>query len=614
MGRIGGEAAAREGTGLAVVVAPVLSAREVFRRFGPLTRPDRPRLVLAAVLLVLAAGCEAVAVWMFTDIVDAALAVGDLGAFWAPAAMWAGVTVVGAGLVFGGRWWLATAAERFVLRLRDLTFTHLQRLSPDFFEQRRLGDLVARLTGDVDDIEELVSSGMVDTLVSALSLMFFAAAAFYLQWDLALLVLAMMTLLWLLTRRFARRTRRVSRQERAHGGAVSASVEESLANAALVQAYAAEDEQVRQLHAQGLLYLRARLAQARLWASYRPMTDVLETLGILTVLGVGAARIASGGLTVGELLGFAAYLGFLYPPLKNLGQLTLTITSATASSERLADLLDTPPRVTSRPGASNRPARRGRLRMESVDFSYPGTVHHAIRDLSLTAEPGELLLITGASGAGKSSLAKLLLRFYDPSNGSITLDGVDLRDYSLPTLRASVTLLLQETLLMDGTVADNIAFGTKDATPAQIHAAATAAGLDPFIGAQADGYATRVGQRGRRMSGGQRQRIAIARALLRDAPLLVLDEPTTGLDGPAADQILGPLHHLMRTRTTLLISHDLRYAPEADRILVLADGRLVEQGDHTQLLAARGRYAQLYTTQAIRAIQPLELSPRRTGA
>ncbi len=260
------------------------------------------------------------------------------------------------------------------------------------------------------------------------------------------------------------------------------------------------------------LNLKARLAGARLSAAYAPLTDLLETLGILTVLGVGAVYIASQDLTVGGLHGFAAYLGFLYPPLKNLGQLTLTVTSATASSERLAELLNTPPRVSDAPYGRTAPAMHGHLRMDGVDFGYPDTDRRVLTDLTLTADPGELLLITGASGAGKSSVAKLLLRFYDPTRGRITLDGVDLREYSLPALRASITLLLQETLLVDGTIADNIAFGSPAATRRDIRAAAAVAGAEEFIAALPDGYATPVGQRGRRLSGGQRQRIAIARA------------------------------------------------------------------------------------------------------
>lgn len=236
----------------------------------------------------------------------------------------------------------------------------------------------------------------------------------------------------------------------------------------------------------------------------------------------------------------------------------------------------------------------GHLRIDRVDFSYPGADRAVLTNLSLTADPGELLLITGASGAGKSSLARLLLRFYDPTRGCITLDGVDLREFSLPALRASITLLLQETLLIDSTIADNIAFGRPAATSRDVRAAAIVAGADEFIAAMPGGYAARVGQRGRRLSGGQRQRIAIARAIVRNAPLLVLDEPTTGLDGPAAEEVLQPLRRLMRARTTILITHDLRFAPDADRILVLAHGRLVEQGTHTELLLVGGHYTRLH--------------------
>jgi len=268
--------------------------------------------------------------------------------------------------------------------------------------------------------------------------------------------------------------------------------------------------------------------------------------------------------------------------------------SASAGAERIAELLDERPAVTepALPVAIGR--ARGRVELEDVWFTYPGTTEPALREVSLAVEPGQTLALVGASGAGKSTVAKLLLRFYDPSAGSIRLDGHDLRELGLADLREQIALLLQETLVFDGTVRENIAYGGPDATLDDVVAAARAADADGFVRGFADGYETRVGQRGRRLSGGQRQRIAIARAIVRDAPVLVLDEPTTGLDMVSAERVLAPLRRLMADRTTIVISHSMLTVREADAIAVLDDGRVVERGTHDELLVAGGVYARLH--------------------
>jgi ATP-binding cassette subfamily B protein len=579
------------------VSAPVEAVGAMLRRFWPLTRPDRTTLLAAAVLLIAAAAADTVAVLMFMNIVDGAVATGRMSAYWVPAGIWIGVAVLATVATAAGSYLSARAAERFLLRLRDDTFVHLQRLAPDFFERHPTGDLVARLSGDIEAIEALVSSGVVQAAVSVVAVVFFAGAAFWLRWELALVMLALLPLLIQVTRHFSARFRTTTQDERTSNGAISDVVEQGIANVALVQAYATEQAEAERVHAEGHAWMRARLAQMRLTARYTPLTDMFESVAVVAVLGIGSWEISQGRLTLGGLIAFATFLGFLYSPMQRLSGLVLSVTAARASSDRLAEVLDTPPAVAdSRTGVTT-PAREGRLMLEDLSFTYPGARRPALSDVSVEVTPGRLVLITGPSGAGKSTIARLLLRFYDPTGGRILLDGIDLRDHTLAALRHSVTLLAQETAVVDGTVAENIAYGSRGARPAAIAAAARAAHAEEVISGLPDGYETRLGSRGPQLSGGQRQRIAIARALVRDTPLLVLDEPTTGLDATATAAVIPALRALMHGRTTVLISHDLQLGPLADDILVIDHGRLVERGNHADLLELGGLYARLHQHQ-----------------
>ncbi|WP_345438705.1 ABC transporter ATP-binding protein [Actinoallomurus vinaceus] len=526
-------------------------------------------MVVGALLLILSAACEVVAIWLFGDITDRVLAAKDLHAFWTPALIWLEVAVLTGVATFGGSYLTALVGERFLLRLRDAVFAHVQGLSPDFLDNRRLGDLMVRLTGDIEAIEQFVASGVIQTVTAAVSAVFFAGAALYVRWDLALVSFAVAPLFWVAVRNFTSRFRDAAVRERESSGTITSVVEESLSNQALVQAYNRERAERGRLHREGLSWLEAKMAETRLAALYEPLVQVIETVCVLVVLGFGAWELTADRVTLGGLLSFAAYLGYLYPPIQSLGHVNLLASEATASAERIVELMETRPAVAERPAARTRAARRGRVAFDGVTFRYPGADRPALANLSFRAGPEELVLLTGPSGSGKSTITKLLLRFHDPEAGRIRLDGVDIRELSLATLRDTVTVLQQETMLFPCTVRENIAYGRPGATDEQIVAAARAADAHDFITALPDGYETPVGQRGRLLSGGQRQRIAIARAMVRDAPVLILDEPTTGLDASTARRVLEPLRRLMADRTTILITHDLHLAPEADKVVTL---------------------------------------------
>ncbi|GAA2389821.1 ABC transporter ATP-binding protein [Nonomuraea africana] len=551
-------------------LAPSTSIRKTFAEFWPDTKGLRWLFVLGMVFAIMAALCEVAVIALFGYITDQVLTTGDLSAFWAPALSWLGLTAVAGVVSFAGSWLTSLGAERFLLYLRDRVFGHVQRLTPDYVDNRRLGDLMARLTDDLEAIEELVGSGLVKAFTTVATVVFFSAAAFFIRWDLALVTMALIPAFLVVSKVFASRFRTAAARERRSNGMMNSVIEEGLANQALVQAYNRQEAEARHLHREGRTWLRANMTQAWLAGLYGPAVQVLETICLIVIIGFGAWEISQGRLTLGGLLAFAAYLAYLYPAVQSLGEIALTVSEAAAGSDRVIEVLRTKPAVTDRPGAVDLVERGpGRIEFDSVGFTYPGRRQPVLRGLSFTVEPGEVLVCTGPSGAGKSTITKLLLRFYDPDSGAILLDGTDIRDLTRHSLRDHVTVLQQESLLFSGTVRDNIAYGRPEATQEEVVRAATLAGVHDFVSALPKKYETRIGARGRLISGGQRQRIAIARAILRDTPVLVLDEPMTGLDEKTAARIMEPLGRLMEGRTTILITHDLRHVPVDARVITL---------------------------------------------
>ena len=566
-----------------VAHAPALPAREVVRRFWPDARPFRRWLPLALALIAAGVAVEAAEIYLFKLVVDDVLVPGDLGPLPWIAGACVGLLLLGGAIALADDLLNTWLGERFLLTMRTRVLGHLLTLSPDALDRRRLGDVLTRLGGDVAAIESFVLSGVATTFAAVLQIAFFVGALFYLQWDLALVSLVVAPLFFVVARRFSGLIKRASREKRRRSGSLGAVAEETLGNLALVQASNRQPTELAHYRREGEGVLAAELSSVRIRGAFSPLVDLIELAGILLVVTFGTRAIAGGGLTLGGMLVFIAYLTRLYSPVRDLSSLSNTVFKALAGAERVIELLDERPRVVDGPVRLDRV--QGAIELDDVHFGYDE--HPVLRGVTLRAAPGERIALVGPSGAGKSTLAGLLLRWGDPDRGVVRLDGHDLRELELDSLRRNVAVLLQETLVLHGSVRENIAYARPEATDAEIEAAARAAGAHGFIAALPDGYDTDLAERGRRLSGGERQRIAIARALLADAPVLILDEPSTGLDA----ELAASLRDLARDRTTLVISHDLLLTRDADLILVLEDGAVVERGRHDELLAAGGSYA-----------------------
>jgi len=577
------------------------------RRLWPYVRRERPLIVVSLLALYAEVGLRLLEPWPLKVVLDHVLRAGQRG-HWLDRALatlnpgtllaLAAVAVVAfAGLRALAAYYntvgLALAGNRVLTAVRNELYAQLQRLSLSFHTRARTGDLIVRVTGDVGFLQDVVVTAFLPLLASGLTFVGMAGVMLWLNAPLALLAFATGPLFLLSTVRLSRRIRDNARRQRQQQGAMAATAAESIGAVKVVHALSLEGTFAQAFTKQSRKNLATGAAATRLEATLERTVDLLIAVATALVLWSGARYVLRGTMTLGDLVVFLAYLRTAFRPAKDFAKYTGRLAKASAAGERVVDLLDRTPDVRDLPGAVPAPPLRGHVQFEGVDFAYDqGRL--VLEAIDCTIEPGQHVALVGPSGSGKSTLVSLLLRLYDPTAGRVLIDGHDLREYTLASLRTQISVVLQDSILFAGTIRDNIAQGAPGASPEAIEAAARLANAHGFILAQPQGYDTVVGERGVTLSNGQRQRIAIARAAIRHAPILILDEPTTGLDGENERAVIEALERLTAGRTTFLITHDLQLAGRANLILYLEAGRVREYGTHAELLRAEGPYASLY--------------------
>lgn len=559
-------------------------------------RPYIPRLAAALLCIVLAAGGNLAVPWIIKDVIDEVLTNKDM--------VMLNIIAVGILIIFflrgifffGQTYLMSYVGQRVIIDIREAVYRHLQRLSLSYFDKRQTGAIMSTVTNDVSALQAALVESVVEMVTETIILIGSLLSMFFLHWKLSLLTLFTMPLILQAINTFGRKLRKAGRVLQERTADITAVLQETIAGIRVIKSFAREEHEISRFTQENFYNFRAQMKTSQLMAALTPVIEFFAAIGVVVIIWYGGMEVIEGTITSGALIAFLIYVVNLANPVKRISRVYGNIQRALAAAERVFEVLDTKSDIQEQPDAIALPTVQGHVAMNNVTFSYtPG--HNALDNVSLEVKPGQMIAIVGPSGAGKTTIANLLPRFYDPQAGSILVDGHDIRTITLQSLREQIGIVPQETILFNGTVYDNILYGRLDASEAEVIAAAKAANAHEFIEKLPDQYNTSIGERGATLSGGQRQRIAIARAILKNPRILILDEATSALDTESEKLVQQALDKLMVGRTSFVIAHRLSTVQRADLIVVLAKGAIVEQGTHSELLAKGGLYRKLHQVQ-----------------
>jgi ABC-type multidrug transport system fused ATPase/permease subunit len=583
---------------------------ETLSNFTPFLEPRRKGLLLALLVLLAETGTSLAQPWPLALALDYVLNDNKrLPNLWpdslsGEALLLAGVafllvfiTTASRGLSAFRRYLLQKLGQETVFDMREALYRRVHDLGLDYHGKKRTGDTITRVTSDVKEVRTLLVDSIVEVGSSALILVGMLVVMMWMSWQLTLLALVSVPFLFLAVKRYRSALVERMRVVRAKEGAIASVIQEAVTGIRAVKIFGREEDELERFRGESEESLRASVDSSLIEAKFSIVLGVVGGFGTALVLYLGALQVLSGALSVGQLTVFVAYLGLFLSPLWALSRQANQIGKSLVSGERIIELLNAEPSVKESPDARPAPAFEGRVTFEDVYFTYEDEAGEVLRGMDFDVEAGSRVALVGLSGAGKTTVTSLIARLYDPQGGRVLVDGEDIREFTLKSLRDSITFVPQEPMLFRATVAENIAYGKSGATREEIERVAELAGADTFIRELPEGYDTLVSERGESLSGGQRQRISIARAMLRESPILILDEPQSGLDAEAANAVEDNWRVLTEGRTTFVIAHELRLVRNVDQILVIDDGRVAEAGAHEELLASGGLYARLYALQ-----------------